>query len=96
MQKLLAQAEAKKAELQELREQAQQNNDEGARAKVQAIQWADALKEADGRRVKDDPAKLKKALKRKAVKKQKSQKAWKSRMEQTQSQKKGTTANSSA
>lgn len=88
MQKLLAQAEAKKAELQELREQAQQNNDEGARAKVQAIQWADALKEADGRRVKDDPAKLKKALKRKAVKKQKSQKAWKSRMEQTQSQKK--------
>jgi len=88
MQKLLAQAEAKKAELQELREEAQQNNDDTARAKVQAIQWADALKEADGRRVKDDPAKLKKALKRKAVKKQKSQKAWKSRMEQTQSQKK--------
>lgn len=88
MQKLLSQAEAKQSELQALREQAQQSNDETARAKVQAIQWADALKEADGRRVKDDPTKLKKALKRKAVKKQKSQKAWKSRMEQTQSQKK--------
>jgi hypothetical protein len=52
---------------------------------LRQIQWSDALHEADGTRVKDDPNKIKKILQRKAAKKAKSQKAWKSRMEQQMS-----------
>ena len=78
LKKMLEDAEEKRKKLQELKK-----GSEEEKAKATAIQWADTLKEADGQRVKDDPAKLKKALKHKAAKKAKSQKAWKSRMEQT-------------
>ncbi|KAG7370890.1 RNA polymerase II transcription mediator complex protein [Nitzschia inconspicua] len=80
LEKLLADAEAKKQRLEELK----QSKDAQDKEKAANIEWGDALKEASGTRVKDDPAKLKKALKRKAVKKQKSAKAWKTRLEQTQ------------
>ena len=79
LHKMLKDAEAKRQKLQELKQQ--QENSE-AKAKLEAIQWKDTFKEADGTRVKDDPAKLKSALKRKAAKKAKSQKAWQSRAEQ--------------
>lgn len=78
LEKLLADAEQKKQRLEELKRGSEQEKE-----KAMNIQWGDTLKEASGERVKDDPAKLRKELKRKMAKKQKSQKAWKSRMEQT-------------
>lgn len=79
LEKMLADAESKKQRLEELK-----NSDRlEDREKAANIAWGDALKEADGKRVKDDPAKIKKALKRKAAKKFKSAKAWKSRMDST-------------
>mmetsp|Transcript_59038 Transcript_59038/g.144457 ORF Transcript_59038/g.144457 Transcript_59038/m.144457 type:complete len:519 (-) Transcript_59038:379-1935(-) len=80
LEKMLADAEAKKQRLKEL----QQSTDDDDRQKAKNIQWGDAIREASGERVKDDPAKIKKLMKRKAVSKAKSAKAWKSRMEQTQ------------
>ena len=79
LQKMLADAESKKQRLQELA----QSNDPQDKTKAANIQWGTAIKEASGERVKDDPAKLKKALKRQEAKKSKSAKAWKSRMDQT-------------
>lgn len=79
IEKLLADAEEKKERLEALR-----RGSEEEKEKAQRIMWGDTLKEASGDRVKDDPAKLKKELKRKVAKKQKSEKAWKSRMQQTQ------------
>ena len=78
LEKLLADAEQKKQRLEELKK-----GSEEEKKKAQSLMWSDTLKEASGDRVKDDPAKLKIALKRKVAKKQKSAKAWKSRMEQT-------------
>jgi len=80
LEKILADAEQKKAQLEELKRSSKAEDKE----KLQKIQWSDALKEASGERVKDDPAKIKNKLKRKAAKKAKSQKAWKSRTDQTQ------------
>lgn len=80
LEKMLADAEAKRQRLKEL----QQSSAEEDRQKAKNIQWGDAIKEASGERVKDDPNKIKKLLKRKATSKAKSAKAWKSRMEQTQ------------
>ena len=56
---------------------------EDEKKKAATLQWGEALKEASGDRVKDDPSRLKKALQRKVSQKEKSQKAWKSRMDQT-------------
>ena len=78
LEKLLADAEQKKQRLEELK-----RGNEEEKQKAQHIMWGDTLKEASGDRVKDDPAKLRKELKRKIAKKQKASKAWKSRMEQT-------------
>jgi len=80
LQKLLADAQAKKARLEELTA----STNEQDKTKAANMQWGSAIKEASGERVKDDPAKLKKALKRQAAKKTKSAKAWKSRLDQTQ------------
>jgi DNA excision repair protein ERCC-4 len=77
MQKMLADAEAKRQKLEQLKRGSEED-----KKKAEQMQWVDMFKEADGTRVKDDPAKLKKALKRKAAKKAKSQKAWKARLEQ--------------
>ena len=77
LHKMLADAQAKREKLEALK----QGTDED-QAKAQQMQWSDTLKEADGQRIKDDPNKLKKAIKRKAAKKAKSQKAWQSRTAQ--------------
>lgn len=76
LERVLAKAEEKKQRLEELK-----RGNEDEKQKAQAMIWGDALKEASGERVKDDPAKIRMQLKRKAAKKQKSQKAWKSRMQ---------------
>ena len=81
LEKMLADAESKKQRLEELKKSDRPEDKE----KAANIEWGDAIKEADGRRVKDDPAKIKKALKRKAAKKLKSAKAWKTRMDVTKS-----------
>ena len=77
LKKILEDAEAKRKKLEELKKGSRDD-----KAKASAMQWSDTLKEADGQRVKDDPSKIKKQLKKKAAKKSKSQKAWKARMEQ--------------
>lgn len=79
LQKMLEMAEEKKKRLEELK----RSNSDQDKDKAAQMVWKDALKEASGERVKDDPVKLRKALKRKMAKKEKSAKAWKSRMEQT-------------
>lgn len=79
LHKMLADAEEKRKKLEELK----RSSDEGDKAKHQQLVWSDALKEASGERIKDDPNKLRKALKHKIAKKEKSAKAWKSRMETT-------------
>jgi hypothetical protein len=78
LEKMLADAENKRQKMEELKKGSEEDQ-----AKLKSMQWTDTFKEADGQRVKDDPSKLKKALKQKAAKKQKSQKAWKSRVDQT-------------
>lgn len=80
LEKMLADAESKKQRLEELKKSSSDQD----QLKAANIEWGDAIKEASGERIKDDPAKLKKALKRKATKKQKSTKAWKARLQQTQ------------
>eukprot|EP00934_Nitzschia_sp_Nitz4_P003867 Nitzschia sp. Nitz4//scaffold133_size116822//96561//97772//NITZ4_003821-RA/size116822-processed-gene-0.40-mRNA-1//1//CDS//3329535438//3857//frame0 len=79
LQKMLADAESKRQRLEELK----QSQSEEDKQKAANMEWGDTLKEASGERVKDDPTKLKKALKRQATKKAKSAKAWKSRVDQT-------------
>mmetsp|Transcript_16641 Transcript_16641/g.40595 ORF Transcript_16641/g.40595 Transcript_16641/m.40595 type:complete len:174 (-) Transcript_16641:96-617(-) len=78
LHKLLADAEEKKHRLEELKKGTSEE-----KQKAENMMWGDTIKEASGERVKDDPAKLRKALKRRDAKKKKSSKAWKSRMEQT-------------
>jgi hypothetical protein len=77
--KVLEDAEAKRKKLEELKKGSLEDQ-----TRASAIQWVDTLKEADGQRVKDDPSKIKKALKRQVTKKAKSQKAWKARTQQQQ------------
>jgi len=82
LEKMLADAESKKQRLEELKKSHKPEDKERAAN----IAWGDAIKEATGERVKDDPSKIKKALKRKASKKLKSAKAWKTRLDSTQQQ----------
>lgn len=80
LERLLEEAEAKKKRLKELKA----SGDTEDKEKAKKMEWGDALKAASGDQTKDaDPTLLKKAIKRKAKKKAKSQDAWKSRMEQT-------------
>jgi len=76
LQKMLADAEEKKRRLVELKQS-------GDKEKVDKMAWSDALKEARGERIKDDPRKLKKTLKQRINKKEKSAKAWKARLQHT-------------
>jgi len=80
LEKMLADAESKKQRLEELKK----SNKPEDKEKAANIVWGDTIKEATGERVKDDPARIKKAMKRKATKKLKSAKAWKTRTESTQ------------
>ena len=77
LDRLLADAEKKRDRLQELKTGTEEDKEKAAR-----IMWGDTLKEASGERVRDDPALIKKAMKRKAKKKAKSAKAWETRMDQ--------------
>ena len=79
LEKLLADAESKKQRLEELKKSGKAED----KAKADNIEWGNVIKEATGERVKDDPAKIKKVLQRKAAKKKKSAKAWKNRMDTT-------------
>ena len=79
LEKLLADAESKKQRLEELKKSGKAEDKE----KADNIVWGNVIKEATGERVKDDPAKIKKVLQRKAAKKKKSAKAWKNRMDTT-------------
>ena len=79
LHKMIADAEAKREKLEELKKGSEEDQ-----AKAKEMLWSETFKEADGQRAKDDPAKLKKQLKRKAAKKTKSQKAWQSRTAQTE------------
>merc|ERR1711957_44822 len=57
------------------------SEDQDDKEKAKRIDWGDTLKAADGTRSNvSDPALLKKAIKRKAKKKAKSQQGWKTRM----------------
>lgn len=77
LQHLLAVAAKNKEKLERLK--ASQDLEDKEKAKN--LEWGNAFKAADGTRSNSDPALLKKAIKRKAKKKAKSQKSWKTRME---------------
>lgn len=74
---LLALAQKKKERLEELKAGTEEEKE-----KAKKMIWGDTLKAATGEKNMSDPALLKKALKRKAKKKNKSQESWKARMEQ--------------
>ncbi|CAM9219502.1 unnamed protein product [Chrysoparadoxa australica] len=68
---LLQAAEAKQVRLAQLK-----GEGEEGKAKAKEEQWADALKVAGGTKVKDNPAAIKKAIKRKENAKKKSAQKW--------------------
>ena len=76
LDRLLAEAEKKRDRLRELR-----GGTEEDKEKLRRIQWGDTLREATGERVRDDPALIKKAMRRKAKAKAKSARAWESRVD---------------
>lgn len=80
LEKMLVDAERKKQKLEELKKSDRKED----KKKAMNIEWGNIIKEATGNRVNDNPSKIKKAIKRKATKKQKSAKAWKTRLETTQ------------
>ena len=75
--KMLENVTKQKEKLSKLKET---NPDEAESAEMKG-KWMSALKKAEGMKVRDDPEKLKKALKRKEKKKEKSKKAWSERKE---------------
>ena len=79
LDRLLQEVETKRKRLKELKE-----GDEAKKDKATRIEWGDTMKEASGERVRDDPAMIKKAMKRKAKQKDKSAKAWEARNTQVE------------
>jgi hypothetical protein len=81
LERLLEEAEAKKARLRELKE----SGDVDDKNKASELEWGDAIRVASGtvKARNMDTTILKKAIKRKAKKKAKSVESWKSRMDQT-------------
>jgi len=77
LEHLLAVAAKNKEKLEKLKA----SEDPDDKEKAERMKWGDTLKVADGTRTNNDPALLKKAIKRKAKRKAKSQKSWKTRME---------------
>jgi len=83
LQKLLADAESKQERLAELKSSSNESDVE----KSKRLEWGDTLKEATGDKTflkQNNVTRIKKELKRQSKKKEKSAKAWKSRMDQQQ------------
>jgi len=80
LERMMEEAEQKKQKLIALKEKARQGDEEAAE-KASKIDWSDTLKSAAGNKVhlKNDPALIKKAIKRKQKKKEKSAAKWKTR-----------------
>jgi len=76
--KELAKAEAQASLLRSL--QNTDNPDNNIKATIEKQRWSNALKRAKGVKVHDDPKRLKKAIKRREKKKQKSRAEWKDRV----------------
>ncbi|XP_028412602.1 ribosomal RNA-processing protein 14-C-like [Dendronephthya gigantea] len=74
--KLLEKAESRKKKMEEMKE----DNSEKAKEMIETTKWKKALGKSEGVKQKDDPALLKKAMKRKEKQKKKHQKDWKERM----------------
>jgi len=79
LDRLLAEAEQKQKRLKELKE-----GDTSDQAEAAKILWNDAIKEATGERLNDNPAAIRKKLKRKQKQKEKSVKNWASRVEKVE------------
>ena len=79
-QKLLAKAERQQKKLQQLKETDERKGEE-LEAK---LSWKKALSHAKGEKIRDDPALLKKTIKRQDAKKRKSRKEWKARASQVE------------
>ena len=82
LQRLLEEAEKKRQRLEELKKAGSEGKQ---RAKDEM--WVDALKEASGEKVYDNSAEIRKALKRREKRKEKSAKQWKERLDRVSSEK---------
>ena len=82
LQRLLEEAEKKRQRLEELKRA-------GAEGKQRAKEemWVDALKEASGEKVYDNAAEIKKALKRREKRKEKSARQWRERLDRVSADK---------
>lgn len=76
LESMLSDAEEKKRRLKELKSSSNPEDKE----KAKRILWGDTLKAADGEIIRDDPEKIKKAMKKKEKKKAKSAKQWEDRI----------------
>ncbi|GMI35278.1 hypothetical protein TrCOL_g3780 [Triparma columacea] len=76
LESMLSEAEEKKRRLKELKGSSNPEDKE----KAKRILWGDTLKAADGEIIRDDPEKIKKAMKKKEKKKAKSAKQWEDRI----------------
>lgn len=83
IKKLLRKAEKTKENIEKL----ENEDSEKAKQLKDKIAWDNALKKAEGQKLKDDPKLLKKTLKRKEKIKSHSQKKWKDRTETVEKQK---------
>ena len=75
--KLLEKAESRKKKMEEMKE----DNSEKSKEIIESTKWKKALGKCEGKKQKDDPTLLKKAIKRKEKQKKKHQKEWKERMD---------------
>jgi hypothetical protein len=75
--KLLEKAESRKKKMEEMKE----DNSEKSKEIIESAKWKKALGKSEGLKQKDDPALLKKAIKRKEKQKKKHQKEWKERVD---------------
>ncbi|XP_046848802.1 ribosomal RNA-processing protein 14-C-like [Xenia sp. Carnegie-2017] len=80
--KLLEKAESRKKKLEEIKHK----GDETSKEVLETVKWKKALGKSEGVKQKDDPALLKKAMKRKEKAKRKHQKEWNERAENQRKQ----------
>ena len=80
--KLLEKAEIRKKKMEEMKE----DKSEKSKEIIETAKWKKALGKSEGLKQKDDPALLKKAIKRKEKQKKKHQKEWKERMDNQKKQ----------